>query len=176
MVPAAFVGAPAVVAAVSRRVVAARRPPLHRQVAPSPAAAAGRRPWLASAAPPPPPTSAAAAAGTAPSSSSDGTPPPSPRAIIFDCDGVLLESEELHRVAYNRTWAAAELGFEWSVPYYEELQNAVGGGRAKMIYYFDAAGWPARVTDGDVAGLEARKATLLDDLVAVKTRIYTELI
>lgn len=176
MVPAAFVGAPAVVAAVSRRVVAARRPPLHRQVAPSPVAAAGRRPWLASAAPPPPPTSAAAAAGTAPSSSSDGTPPPSPRAIIFDCDGVLLESEELHRVAYNRTWAAAGLGFEWSVPYYEELQNAVGGGRAKMICYFDAAGWPARVTDGDVAGLEARKATLLDDLVAAKTRIYTELI
>lgn len=23
------------------------------------------------------------------------------KALIFDCDGVILESEELHRIAYN---------------------------------------------------------------------------
>jgi len=89
---------------------------------------------------------------------------------------VLLESEELHRVAYNRCWAAAGLGFEWSVPYYELLQNSVGGGRAKMIYYFDEAGWPSRVTAGDAAGLEDRKAALLDELVATKTRMYMDLV
>lgn len=170
MVSPAFVSAPALATTASRRAAAAERPPPRRLVAPPAAAAASRRPWVVASAAPPPPAAAADAAA----SPLGGDPPR--RAIIFDCDGVLLESEELHRVAYNRTWAAAGLGFEWSVPYYEELQNAVGGGRAKMIYYFDSAGWPARVTDGDAAGLDDRKAALLDDLVAAKTELYTELI
>ncbi|GAB0493018.1 hypothetical protein MMPV_004290 [Pyropia vietnamensis] len=177
MVPAAFVGVPAIATAASRRAATAgRQPQPPHFVTTPPASATCWRPWLVASAAPPPLVSSAATAGEAATSPPGKAPSPTQRAIIFDCDGVLLESEELHRVAYNKTWAAAGLGFEWSVPYYDELQNAAGGGRAKMIYYFDEAGWPARVTDGDAAGLEDRKAALLDELVAAKTRVYTELI
>ncbi|OSX72649.1 hypothetical protein BU14_0416s0011 [Porphyra umbilicalis] len=45
-----------------------------------------------------------------------------------------------------------------------------------MIYYFDEAGWPPRVTAGDADGLDDRKAALLDELVATKTRMYMDLV
>ena len=34
-----------------------------------------------------------------------------PRALIFDVDGTLAETEELHRRAFNATFA--EFGFDW---------------------------------------------------------------
>lgn len=91
-----------------------------------------------------------------------------PAALILDCDGVIVESEELHRKAYNATWSAFDLGFEWSSPFYGELQNAVGGGRAKMQWYFDREGWPAR------ASSETERNALLDELVSAKTAIYLD--
>ena len=67
-------------------------------------------------------------------------PPPSPppsAALLFDCDGVLVETEELHRVAYNM--AFEEFGLQiagapvvWSKEYYSFLANTVGGGKPKM--------------------------------------------
>ena len=30
-------------------------------------------------------------------------------ALIFDCDGVIIETEELHRLAYNAAFQAADL-------------------------------------------------------------------
>jgi len=44
-------------------------------------------------------------------------------ALLFDCDGVILETEELHRLAYNAAFKQAELTIdgkpvEWSVEYY----------------------------------------------------------
>lgn len=30
-------------------------------------------------------------------------------ALIFDCDGVIIETEELHRLAYNAAFKAADL-------------------------------------------------------------------
>lgn len=80
-------------------------------------------------------------------------------AILFDCDGVLLESEELHRAAYNAAFArfgvrcpgdGATSGskcppgsvVEWSQPFYDVLQNTIGGGKPKMRWYFAREGWP----------------------------------
>ena len=58
-------------------------------------------------------------------------------ALLFDCDGVLVETEELHRVAYNM--AFEEFGLQiagapvvWSKEYYSFLANTVGGGKPKM--------------------------------------------
>ena len=61
-------------------------------------------------------------------------------ALLFDCDGVLVETEELHRTAYNEAFAAfgLEIGGEqvvWTVEYYDKLQNTVGGGKPKMKYH-----------------------------------------
>jgi hypothetical protein len=41
-------------------------------------------------------------------------------ALLFDCDGVILETEELHRLAYNEAFKKFELSIdnkpvEWSV-------------------------------------------------------------
>jgi hypothetical protein len=41
-------------------------------------------------------------------------------ALLFDCDGVILETEELHRIAYNRAFKEFDLSIdgnlvEWSV-------------------------------------------------------------
>ena len=41
-------------------------------------------------------------------------------ALLFDCDGVILETEELHRVAYNAAFQEFDLTIggapvEWSV-------------------------------------------------------------
>jgi len=64
-------------------------------------------------------------------------------AIIFDCDGVIVESENIHRIAYNASFANFEVccpGQEgtvtWSVEFYDMLANKVGGGKPKMRWYF----------------------------------------
>ncbi|DBB17787.1 TPA: hypothetical protein ACH3X3_002818 [Trebouxia sp. C0006] len=60
------------------------------------------------------------------------------RALILDCDGVIVESEDLHREAYNAAFAhfKACVGkqhvIDWSEEFYDDLQNKVGGGKAKM--------------------------------------------
>ncbi|KAJ1468329.1 hypothetical protein T484DRAFT_1855681 [Baffinella frigidus] len=68
-------------------------------------------------------------------------------ALLFDCDGVIVETEELHRLAYNG--AFKELGctvggkqVEWIPKYYDVLQNTVGGGKPKMKWSFGNEGWP----------------------------------
>jgi HAD superfamily hydrolase (TIGR01509 family) len=49
------------------------------------------------------------------------------RALIFDVDGTLAETEELHRCAFNAAFAAAELGWHWSVDLYAVLLRTTGG-------------------------------------------------
>ena len=44
------------------------------------------------------------------------------KALIFDCDGVLVDTErDGHRVAFNRAFAEAGIRAEWSVELYGEL-------------------------------------------------------
>ena len=44
------------------------------------------------------------------------------KALIFDCDGVLVDTErDGHRVAFNRAFAAAGIDAEWDVELYGEL-------------------------------------------------------
>jgi beta-phosphoglucomutase-like phosphatase (HAD superfamily) len=59
------------------------------------------------------------------------------QAILFDCDGVLAETErDGHRVAYNK--AMTELGVpgEWSPEEYGELVQ-ISGGKERLKYYFN---------------------------------------
>ena len=71
------------------------------------------------------------------------------KALIFDCDGVLVDTErDGHRVAFNRAFAARGFDFEWSVDEYGELLK-VAGGEERMRHYFDRTGWPAEVSDQD---------------------------
>lgn len=88
------------------------------------------------------------------------------KALIFDCDGVLVDTErDGHRVAFNRAFAAAGIDAEWSVELYGELLK-IAGGKERMTHYFNRNGWP----NGKTA------ETLIPELHKRKTAIFTELI
>ncbi|KAL3803887.1 hypothetical protein HJC23_004049 [Cyclotella cryptica] len=103
-------------------------------------------------------------------------------ALLFDCDGVIIETEELHRLAYNAAFKEFELFIgnepvEWSVAYYDILQNTVGGGKNKMFYHFrNTTGvFPAAGNDPTPTTPEEEQ-DLVDRLQARKTELYKELI
>jgi HAD superfamily hydrolase (TIGR01509 family) len=63
-------------------------------------------------------------------------------AIIFDCDGVLVDTErDGHRVGFNRAFEEFGIEAEWDVPLYGKLLQ-VAGGKERMCAYFDEYGWP----------------------------------
>jgi HAD superfamily hydrolase (TIGR01509 family) len=86
-------------------------------------------------------------------------------AIIFDVDGTLAETEEIHRRAFNDAFAALGLNWIWSPELYRELLQ-ITGGKERIRYYIDA--W--RPEGAEVA--LARFA----ELHAEKTRRYGELV
>jgi HAD superfamily hydrolase (TIGR01509 family) len=89
------------------------------------------------------------------------------RALIFDCDGVLAETErDGHRIAFNRTFARKGYDFEWDVALYKELVK-VGGGKERMRHFFDRASWPQGTNDKDA---------LIKELHQLKTDYYTQII
>jgi len=79
------------------------------------------------------------------------------KAVIFDCDGVLVDTErDGHRVAFNRAFAAQGLDCRWSVGEYAELLK-VAGGKERMRHYFNKNAWPDDVTDRDEFIVEMHK-------------------
>ncbi len=56
------------------------------------------------------------------------------KAIIFDVDGTLAETEEAHRTAFNEEFAAWGLPWEWDKALYKELLK-VTGGRERIRHY-----------------------------------------
>ncbi|WP_182353295.1 HAD-IA family hydrolase [Flaviflexus huanghaiensis] len=57
------------------------------------------------------------------------------KALIFDCDGVLADTElDGHLVAFNETFEHFGLPFRWSKEKYDELL-AVGGGKERFIAF-----------------------------------------
>ncbi len=61
------------------------------------------------------------------------------KAVLFDVDGTIAETEEFHRRAFNEAFCAHGLGVSWSVPKYRELLQ-VTGGKERLRSYFDAQG------------------------------------
>ena len=58
------------------------------------------------------------------------------RALIFDVDGTLAETEfDGHRIAFNEAFAAAGLDWHWDVPTYRRLL-AVTGGKERMLAWW----------------------------------------
>ncbi len=48
-------------------------------------------------------------------------------ALIFDVDGTLAETEELHRRAFNDTFEVCGLNWHWDRRLYRELLKIAGG-------------------------------------------------
>lgn len=88
-------------------------------------------------------------------------------ALIFDCDGVLVDTErDGHRIAFNMAFADRGIDVVWSVEEYKSLLK-VAGGKERMKYYFDEHGWPDQFAD---------QAELIISLHKQKTQFFMQLI
>jgi HAD superfamily hydrolase (TIGR01509 family) len=90
-----------------------------------------------------------------------------PRALIFDVDGTLADTEEAHRQAFNAAFLAHGLGWEWSPEEYGELLG-VTGGKERIGKYLDSLPVPA-------SDKEALRR-LVPLVHSTKTRLFTEFV
>lgn len=87
-----------------------------------------------------------------------------PRAVIFDVDGLLVDSErDGHRVAFNEAFAAHGLPYHWDEDHYGELLATTGGER-RLHRFLTGQGHP-----------EDEAAALAKALHGTKTETFREL-
>lgn len=87
------------------------------------------------------------------------------RALIFDVDGTLAETEEAHREAFNAAFAEAGLDWRWDRALYKKLLRVTGG--KERIRAFDASqnGASPRLSDPEIAELHRAKTKLYAELI-----------
>ena len=91
---------------------------------------------------------------------------PQLKALIFDMDGTLADTEEIHRLAFNAAFYDFGLNWDWTPDLYEELL-VISGGRERIANYAERV------------GLYHDRATLLDfarDVHRVKTGHYARML
>ena len=89
------------------------------------------------------------------------------RALIFDVDGTLADTEELHRQAFNAAFMEMSLGWDWGRERYKQLLE-VSGGKERIGHYVQTLQIPP-----------AKQRALRESIPMIhrtKTRIYKELI
>jgi HAD superfamily hydrolase (TIGR01509 family) len=89
------------------------------------------------------------------------------RALIFDVDGTLADTEELHRQAFNAAFMEMALDWDWGREQYRKLLQ-VSGGKERIAHYIELL---------DLAPAQRRAlAASIPMIHATKTRIYKELV
>jgi len=84
------------------------------------------------------------------------------KALIFDVDGTLAETEELHRYAFNQVFQKEGLPWHWSQDDYRHLLR-VTGGKERIRYYAENLFPTVRLGDAEIIRMHQHK-----------TRIYQE--
>jgi HAD superfamily hydrolase (TIGR01509 family) len=87
-----------------------------------------------------------------------------PAALIFDVDGTLAETEELHRQAFNAAFAEVGLPWQWDATLYRRLLD-VAGGKERIAHFVASNPGAARL-----------EAIRIAELHAAKTQHYTALV
>jgi HAD superfamily hydrolase (TIGR01509 family) len=95
------------------------------------------------------------------------------RGLIFDCDGVLADTElHGHLAAFNQMWKQAGVRWQWSPAQYAEKLK-IGGGKERMASLFEEPAFREVFTVPE--SVEDRKA-LLARWHKEKTAIYQQII
>jgi HAD superfamily hydrolase (TIGR01509 family) len=89
------------------------------------------------------------------------------KAIIFDVDGTLADTEDGHRKSFNKAFAESGLDWYWDVALYDKLLKVTGG--KERIKYFVETFRPDFVKPADYEGF-------VKHLHAVKTMHYTTML
>ena len=85
------------------------------------------------------------------------------KALIFDVDGTLAETEEAHRQAFNATFAAHGLDWHWTQEDYAHLLK-VTGGKERMAAHRAAVGHGP--DDATIARMHKEKTAAYADILA----------
>ncbi len=89
------------------------------------------------------------------------------RGIIFDVDGTLADTEEIHRIAFNRTFQEFDLDWHWSEEKYVELLS-ISGGKERMTSFGSTLQTKFRT--------EKAFQTLISNMHKRKSRIYRQVL
>ncbi len=101
------------------------------------------------------------------------------RALIFDVDGTLAETEELHRQAFNETfdrlrlnanWLDLQNGWFWSEEIYRELLKTTGGKERIAVYLRDWLGHDPELITAEIVRIHAEKTARFAELIT-RTRL-----
>lgn len=84
------------------------------------------------------------------------------KAIIFDVDGTLSETEEAHREAFNRTFVEFGLDWHWTREMYGELLKTTGG-KERMTAFTASRGEVA--DQAKIAEIHKRKTAVYGELI-----------
>ncbi|PYF13066.1 HAD superfamily hydrolase (TIGR01509 family) [Rhodobacter viridis] len=85
------------------------------------------------------------------------------KALIFDVDGTLAETEEVHRQAFNETFAARGIDWCWSKDDYRTLLRTTGG-KERMAKHRENVGYGP--TDSEIAELHKAKTKRYVEIIA----------
>lgn len=89
------------------------------------------------------------------------------KALIFDVDGTLADTEETHRRAFNAAFERHRLEWRWSAPQYARLL-ATAGGKERLAAFVDSLPiWPSE---------RRLLAARIPEIHETKTAIYTRLV
>ena len=89
------------------------------------------------------------------------------KGLIFDCDGVIAETEaDGHRVAFNKVFDEENLGIDWDIETYGEKLE-IAGGKERMRTIFTTSGSTMDIEDIDeyIKKLHKRKTDIYMEMI-----------
>jgi HAD superfamily hydrolase (TIGR01509 family) len=89
------------------------------------------------------------------------------KALIFDVDGTLADTESLHCAAFNLAFTELGLGWHWNTTLYTDLLSVTGG--KERIMHFWGMHDPDQMAN-------SRVGDMVDELHRAKTRHYENLV
>lgn len=88
------------------------------------------------------------------------------KALIFDVDGTLAETEEVHRLAFNTTFNAHGMDWHWDIPMYRELLKTTGGKERMMAFQRQHKATEKQIEFPAIAALHQEKTSIFGELIA----------